>query len=467
MVEKSDLLKTLTDSKLLSTLTIAYILTGITVLYFDLLPWSHKDSDDTSDNTPEKAIEEEEEEEGLSADKARNFLFKNKVIVYYIFGLIGFIGLIITWLSKLIDEKYFPFKYFEIMLQLITFICVIIGLIGLTFYLISYTPVTLTGILGIINLLIIGGGLTVIFESTKRSSAALLAGFIGVILGGLIGGITSAIIMMILGGIIGALLGRSSNKSNNKSNDQPRMLFIKALLEYIPCFFVSIVDYIKQEFNITTSKVWLLLFLEMIIIGLRFLLPILYTKFNSLIIPKGNILVKNPVYLNNLTSLGIFQNAEQVNNNNYHDIPIFNYNYALSFWLWISPHPASTNSAYTRSTSIINFGDILKINFNRNKIEIYAATTKKSSNPEQLIKVYELKKIEFQRWNNFIVNYSGGTLDIFINNSLVSSTPNITPITQFEKATAGEVDGIYGGIKNIIYYEYTLSQQQINIISKE
>jgi len=202
-------------------------------------------------------------------------------------------------------------------------------------------------------------------------------------------------------------------------------------------------------------------------VGLRVLLPILYAEFNRLITPKGNMLIKDAVYLNNLTSLGIFQSAQQAKDGNYHERQIFNYNYALSFWLWITPQPASTGPAYTRSTSVINFGDILKINFNRNKIEIYAATSKKSITPEQLIRVYQWKKIEFQRWNNFVINYSGGTLDIFINNVLVSSTPNITPITQFEKATAGSVNGIYGGIKNVVYYEHTLSRRQINIVSKE
>jgi hypothetical protein len=240
-----------------------------------------------------------------------------------------------------------------------------------------------------------------------------------------------------------------------------------ALLAYIPCFFISIVDSIKHELKITTPKIWILLFLEMLIIGLRVLLPILYTKFNSLIVPNGNILIKNPVYLNKLTSLGIFQSAQQLKDNDYTETSIFNYNYALSFWVWISPYSAATSPAYTKSTSILNFGDILKINFDRNIIKIYAATTKDNSPHTHLIKVYELKTIEYQRWNNFIVNYSGGTLDIFINNSLVSSTPNITPISQLENSTVGSFNGIYGGIKNIVYYEHTLSQREINVISKE
>ena len=476
--KKTDFWTTFTNNKLLLTLTITYIGTGLLVYYFDQLPWTHTDSG--NEDTPEEAIKEEAEEEeedrwgqrGVPLD-VKNFFYRNKVIIYFILGWLGFISLTLAWLSKLVVGPLgadgqpktiidvLPLGYFSTLLKVAIFMTTILGLIALTFYFMSYTPLTLTMILDVINLLIIGGGLTIIFQSTGRSSAALLGGALGALFGGLINGWTGAVILMIIGGIMGNILGIGEGKTS------PRKSFIKALLAYIPCIFVAIVEYLKREFNITTRKVWLLILLEIVIVGLRVLLPILYAEFNRLITPKGNMLIKDAVYLNNLTSLGIFQSAQQAKDGNYHERQIFNYNYALSFWLWITPQPASTGPAYTRSTSVINFGDILKINFNRNKIEIYAATSKKSITPEQLIRVYQWKKIEYQRWNNFVINYSGGTLDIFINNVLVSSTPNITPITQFEKATAGSVNGIYGGIKNVVYYEHTLSRRQINIVSKE
>ena len=505
---KTDFWATFTNNKLLLTLTITYIITGSVAYYFYGLPWTHKDSG--NENTPEEAIREEVErwkkESGIKvyvrhdksgkkdktegemdeeyetikekaskkAEQAKNLLYKNKVFVYIILGWLGFISLILAWLSKIVVGPLgkdgeprkiidaLPHQYFGTLLKLVFFMTIILGLIGLTFYLISYTPLTLTIIIEVINFLIIGGGLTIIFESTGKSAAALLGASLGALLGGLMGGFGGALIAMIIGGLIGNILGIGEGKGTG-----PRKSFIKALLAYIPCFFVTIVDYIKHEFNLTTSKIWILLLVEILIIGLRVLLPIIYAEFNKLTMPKGNILIKDPVYLNNLNSLGMFLSAQQAKDGNFHERQIFNYNYALSFWLWINPQPASTSPAYTRSTSIIDFADILKINFNRNKIEIYAATSKKSVTPEQLIRVYEWKNIQYQRWNNFVVNYSGGTLDIFINNVLVSSTPSITPITQFEKATAGSVNGIYGGIKNIVYYEQTLTRRQINIVSKE
>ena len=77
------------------------------------------------------------------------------------------------------------------------------------------------------------------------------------------------------------------------------------------------------------------------------------------------------------------------------------------------------------------------------------------------IKIYELKNVPYQKWNNIIFNYDGGTLDIFINNKLVSSTINITPIMYYNIVTSGATNGINGGIKDIIYYDKVLSKNDI------
>ena len=475
--KKIDFWKTLTGNKLLLTLTVTYVITGITLYYFDLLPWSHHDSDN-EDITPEAAIKEKEEEDdtGTRTQYVKNLLYKNSVFVYMILGWLGFFSLALAWISRIVigspdsDGKskriidILPNGYFRTIFSIMLFIIIILGLVAMTFYFISYTPLTLSIILDIVNFMIIGGGMAVIFEASKKSTSALLGSAFGLLLGGLMIGWIGALIAMVIGGVIGYVLGVGGG---GEVKTDPRKAFLKAVLSYIPCLFVSIVDYVKREFNMTTRKVWLLLILELVIIGLRMLLPILYAAFNRLITPKGNILIKDAVYLNNQTSLGMFLSAQQIKDGNFHERQIINYNYALSFWLWINPQPGSTSPAYNRPTSLLDFGDILKIKFNRNKIEIYAATSKKNVRPEELVRVYEWKKLEYQRWNNFVINYSGGTLDIFINNVLVSSTPNITPIKQFEKATAGSVNGIYGGIKDVIYYEHTLSRRQINIVSKD
>jgi len=46
----------------------------------------------------------------------------------------------------------------------------------------------------------------------------------------------------------------------------------------------------------------------------------------------------------------------------------------------------------------------------------------------------------------------------------VSSTPNIIPLNIDGAATCGTDKGIYGGIKNVVYFENTITQRDINLI---
>ena len=207
--------------------------------------------------------------------------------------------------------------------------------------------------------------------------------------------------------------------------------------------------------------VWIF-FLVVIILGL--LIPFLYKKYGN---RDGKVLLDKPVNLNKETDLGIFQNIDPTTTNiNTSDKEFpYKYNYAVSCWIWINSNSTSTSSAYNKSTTLLNYGDVIQINMNKNKIEILALTSDNNEeNMNKLVTVYEDKKILYQKWNNFIINYSGGTLDIFLNNKLVASKPNITPIMSYSKVTAGFPNGIYGGIKDIVYYDKVLSRNKIHSI---
>ena len=80
-----------------------------------------------------------------------------------------------------------------------------------------------------------------------------------------------------------------------------------------------------------------------------------------------------------------------------------------------------------------------------------------------MIKVHEFKEFKYQTWNSIIINYQGGTLDIVINKTLISSTPNITPLKNNNNAVIGDINGINGGIKNVSYFKTSFSQQDINL----
>lgn len=237
--------------------------------------------------------------------------------------------------------------------------------------------------------------------------------------------------------------------------------FLLNIIFYIPCIFIDLIDYIKYQLKITTKTVWLILIIEIIIILLRILLPYLYKLYKKYVNPLNYELIEEgPLYLNNEKTVGVFQNLNNLDSKK-------NYNFAISCKIWINPQPKSTSEAYNKKTILLNYGDVLKIYHFNNKILIYAATTNKVNsinNPNKLVKLYEDDNILYQRWNNIVINYYGGTLDIFINNKLVLSQINITPVFFANKIVCGSKNGINGGIKSLKFYNHPLSKNDIEYI---
>ena len=80
--------------------------------------------------------------------------------------------------------------------------------------------------------------------------------------------------------------------------------------------------------------------------------------------------------------------------------------------------------------------------------------------PEEII-IHKEYGIMLQKWNNIIINYSSGTLDIFINGKMVNSKINVVPYINNTALTIGENNGINGDICNIIYYKSPMSKSDI------
>ena len=239
--------------------------------------------------------------------------------------------------------------------------------------------------------------------------------------------------------------------------------FLWNLLMFVPCLFVRFMEYIKEQNNLTTKPVWMLLIFEVILIVLWILVPIV---FHTLTTHDGKQLLGEPKYLNEEHTLGTFENlhADNITQNNK-----FKYHYSLSAWFYINPQPPNTNSAYTKYTSILNYGNKPNVQYNGklNSIRIMTQTGKSSTtNEDDLIEIYETKDIIYQKWNNIVINYDGGTMDIFLNGELVSSRPNIAPYMTYENIKAGSADGIHGGICNVTYYNSIMKKSTILLMYK-
>ncbi len=171
---------------------------------------------------------------------------------------------------------------------------------------------------------------------------------------------------------------------------------------------------------------------------------------------KTKILLKEPIYLSKKKVIG---NYEDIGSG----VGAFNYNYSISAWTFIHEQPPSLRKSSNKFTNIIDYANKPKIQFNpsTNTLRIIM-----SNGLDQDNVVYETTDFNLQRWNNIVVNYDGGTLDIFINGTLVSSTNNIVPIMSYDEITAGENEGLSGGVCSVVYFPKPLTLSKIKSLYK-
>jgi len=180
----------------------------------------------------------------------------------------------------------------------------------------------------------------------------------------------------------------------------------------------------------------------------------------------GKVLVNKPVYLEEEHILA-----------NYRDVngpeDTFNYNYAISFWVFLDSNPTNT----AKYSSLLNYGNKPNIQYNpeKNSIQITMdagfkptkmGSFSSSSIVDQNTISYTIEKVPLQKWNNIIINYQAGILDIFFNGELVKSIKGVVPYMSMDSLTIGETAGAKGGIGNVIYFEKPLTLSNIYYLYK-
>ena len=276
---------------------------------------------------------------------------------------------------------------------------------------------------------------------------------------GLTSFILNALIVVIVLGLIYKTFFTKLPVGNNNKN--AFFSLIMNILFYIPCLFGDVMEKGTQEYNGTTKNSIIALVIAILIILSYFVFPNLSSKVK---LRGGKQLVNKPVYTDKLYSLG---NYIQLNGSDNID-----YQYAISFWTFIDGAPPSTSAAYNKYTSLLNFGYKPNVMYNAEKNTLIVITQEKFINRTESNELFDLddknKRIIYkntnfllQKWNNIIINYSGGTMDVFLNGELVSSAPNIIPYNTLDNLTIGEDNGIKGGICNVIYYTHALDSMAI------
>ena len=171
---------------------------------------------------------------------------------------------------------------------------------------------------------------------------------------------------------------------------------------------------------------------------------------------KTKILLKDPIYLSKKKVIG---NYEDIGSG----VGAFNYNYSISAWMFIHEQAPNLRKSSNKFTNILDYGNKPKIQFNPsiNKLRVIM-----TNGLDKEYVAYETDNFQLQKWNNIVVNYNGGTLDVFINSKLVSTEPNVVPIMSYDEITVGENDGLSGGVCNVVYFPKPLKLSKINSLYK-
>ena len=257
--------------------------------------------------------------------------------------------------------------------------------------------------------------------------------------------ITFAVVLALIGGIVAAGIGLQKN---------PAIIpFIFSLLKLVMLVgaLYCMVKLLPKSIPVPSfgdnsegfSK--LVLLVEFIVVFVYFAAPYVLRFALS---RKGKIVLTGPIYLDDVRSLEVTKHADP------------DYRYAMSAWFYINPQPDNTREAFTKFTNIITRDDnpLVQYNSSTRSLRISAYTMDESRET-----IYEKDNIPLQKWNYLVVNYDGGTMDIFLNGNLVISKPRLIPADSSSTAMVrvGEVNGLEGGICNVVCYDEPITNEDI------
>ena len=276
--------------------------------------------------------------------------------------------------------------------------------------------------------------------------------------------ILNILLVIILLGLIYKTINVNLPVGNTKKNGFFNVII--NLLFYIPCAFSNAFDslgnFVTGQVNATTAGSIIMLGVAILLIMAYFSLPLLYNKFS---LQGGKQLVNKPVYTNSQYSLGTYKELNGGSE--------FDYQYAISFWVFLDAVAPNTNASYEKYTTLLNFADKPNVLYNGKTNTLMI--TMQQKNLEKTTKnkflefddngnriIYKSTNFLLQKWNNIIINYNGGVLDVFLNGELVKSDICVVPYYTLDNLTIGENDGINGGICNVVYFNKPLTATKIN-----
>jgi len=298
-------------------------------------------------------------------------------------------------------------------------------------------------------------------------------------------------------------------------------LILNTLL-YIPCLLVTLVSYLSKLFGFSKDAVGTsafakpnpfetkMLVISLVLLGGYFFWVYLGKHFveSRYLKQGGKQLINNPVQTDVLTNVSTYQNLS--------DNDKFNYQYAMSFWFYLDSFPPSTNASYNKIVEILSYGKNPSVKYSSSNNTLYI-TVKQKTDADSVVDfvqtqetnvkqetdikqetidkwnsvqdkindaiekvktlpfgnevdadgnriIYKHPDVKLQKWNHVLLNYNGGTLDVFYNGKLVKSAIEVVPYLKYDMLTVGTENGVSGNVANLMYFKQPLDLPTINTL---
>jgi hypothetical protein len=281
---------------------------------------------------------------------------------------------------------------------------------------------------------------------------------------------------------------------------------------YIPCLLVTLTNYIGEFIGIykksSTSSSFVpptpfetkMLLLSLLLLGGYFIWgflakPYLTSKYLK---QGGTQLVNQPIKTNKLTNIASYQTLNGEDKKAY--------KYAISFWVYLDSFSPSTSASYMKVVPLLSYGENPIIKYDSTKNTLYITVKQQTDDKDQDLKeeqkdldfkpetikgwknkkndiedvksmsfeneldsdghriIYKQPDVLLQKWNHIVLNYNGGTLDVFYNGKLVKSSIEVVPYITYDMLTIGSENGIYGSIANLLYFKNPLDVLTIHTL---
>jgi hypothetical protein len=243
--------------------------------------------------------------------------------------------------------------------------------------------------------------------------------------------------------------------------------FIADIIFFIPCMLVDLLEYMKQQFKITPSIVYILFIIEILLILLYIYLPSIVSKSLK---TKSTVLLNNPVYLSSEKLLATSKVGELDNtNSNNQTTTTMNYrtNYSISFWSIINTR-SNSNISYVNENTIFKYGHIDSNNNKNYKPYVSYKIDETGDNytfhfSNSKDSVYKVS-LPTQKWHNFVFNYNNSRVDLFINGKLERTyefSDDLPVYSSSDEIIVGNENGLDGAVCNVQYFTVPLTNTDI------